>query len=109
MNCSTNNCSPIGEFGGQNRLLASAYEARIVEINADLLNQVEIEQMCGQMVVVRVSPEASDIVKAGDTILEVNGSQLLKESQLYSHSGEVQLKLILSDIYTAPMVIYGTY
>ena len=37
------------DFGSQNRLLASAYEARIVTVKAELLTQIGTEFICGNL------------------------------------------------------------
>ena len=44
-------------------------------------------------------------LKLGDTILELNGTPILDKAQFNELNGDVKLKLVLSDIYTAPMVL----
>ncbi|KAL7078100.1 hypothetical protein ACQ4LE_002568 [Meloidogyne hapla] len=84
-------------------LLASAYESRIVEIKPNLLEGLELEQICGQFVAVKVTPELSKIIRPGDTLIELDGQPFINKKQLYQPKGAVQLKLVLSDFYSAPM------
>uniref|UniRef100_A0A915EF48 Guanylate kinase-like domain-containing protein n=1 Tax=Ditylenchus dipsaci TaxID=166011 RepID=A0A915EF48_9BILA len=67
--------------------------------------------MCGEAVVMKVGQEVAKMIHPGDTILEVNGRPVHSKKQLYSivqkdgdsTSTTATLKLVLSDIYTAPM------
>ncbi|KAL3110965.1 hypothetical protein niasHT_017738 [Heterodera trifolii] len=92
---------------GYNRhLLASAYESRIAELpRPELLEQLELEQICGQLVVVGITPEATKLgIRPGDTLLELDGRSLQHVKQLHGLRGPGhQLKLVLSDLYSAPM------
>ncbi|KAI6178649.1 Guanylate kinase domain containing protein [Aphelenchoides besseyi] len=85
------------------RLLGLAYQARIVAIDSVELRKIEVEPICGEMVVTKVDPRISNIIHPGDTILEINGDPVLNESVLKTQNGFVKLKLVLSTIYTAPM------
>lgn len=59
----------------------------------------------GQLVAVKVTPELSKLIRPGDTLLELDGQPLTHQKQLHQPKGAVQLKLVLSDLYTAPMVL----
>jgi hypothetical protein len=104
------------------RLLASAYESRIVEVQPALLQGLELEQICGplftginlnhsslivnlgQLVAVKVTPELAPLIRPGDTLVELDGQPLTHRKQLHHPKGAVQLKLVLSDLFSAPMV-----
>ncbi|KAI6241434.1 26S proteasome non-ATPase regulatory subunit 7 [Aphelenchoides fujianensis] len=85
------------------RLLSLAFQARIVAVDAADLRKIEVESICGEMVVTKVDPKISSIVHPGDTILEVNGEPVQQKEDLQSQTGLTKLKLVLSTIYTAPM------
>uniref|UniRef100_A0A914MMI3 Uncharacterized protein n=1 Tax=Meloidogyne incognita TaxID=6306 RepID=A0A914MMI3_MELIC len=72
--------SPETEQLIQNKkhLLASAYESRIVEIQPNLLEGLEVEQICGQFVAVKVTPELSKFIRPGDTLVEMDSHLLIK-------------------------------
>nr|CAD2169283.1 unnamed protein product [Meloidogyne enterolobii] len=97
--------SPETEQLIQNKkhLLASAYESRIVEIQPNLLEGLEVEQICGQFVAVKVTPELSKFIRPGDTLVELDGQPFINKKQIYQPKGAVQIKLVLSDLYSAPM------
>ncbi|KAI3411038.1 hypothetical protein GPALN_003123 [Globodera pallida] len=93
-------------IGNNRHLLASAYESRIVEVpRPELLEQLELEQICDQLVVVGITPDASKLgIRPGDTLLELDGRRLTHVKQLHALRGPGhQLKLVLSDLYSAPM------
>lgn len=85
-------------------LLGPAYESRLISTRADVLKQIEVEFICGEMVVTKVAPSVSVVIKPGDTIQEINGKPVKTIKDLYSQLGEIQLKVVLSDLYNAPMV-----
>lgn len=85
-------------------LLGPAYESRLIKTRADLLKQIEVEFICSEMVVTKVTPAVSDTIKPGDTIQEINGRPARSLKDLYSQIGEIQIKVVLSDLYNAPMV-----
>jgi hypothetical protein len=86
------------------KLLGPAYQARIIALDAEELKRIEVEPICGELVVTKVDPRISNLVHPGDTILEINGEPLEHKSSLLAQTGCVKLKLVLSTIYTAPMV-----
>jgi guanylate kinase len=88
---------------GRLPLLGPAYESRLIKTRADLLKQIEVEFICGEMVVTTVTPSISDTIKPGDTIQEINGRPARTIKDLFSQIGDVQLKVVLSDLYNAPM------
>jgi hypothetical protein len=86
------------------KLLGPAYQARIIALDADELRKIEVEPIYGELVVTKVEPHISNLIHPGDSILEVNGEPLEHKSTLLTQTGCVKLKLVLSTIYTAPMV-----
>uniref|UniRef100_A0A7E4VP65 Guanylate kinase-like domain-containing protein n=1 Tax=Panagrellus redivivus TaxID=6233 RepID=A0A7E4VP65_PANRE len=88
---------------GHRPLLGAAYESRLVTVPAEQLKQLKVEFICGEMVVTNVAPEYSAVIKPGDTIQEVNGKPARTIKDLYAQVGSVQVKLVSSDLYTAPM------
>ena len=56
------------------------------------------------MVVTKVHPDVGGVINPGDTILEINGKPVKTKKDLYSQIGSVQVKLVVSDVYNAPMV-----
>lgn len=84
--------------------MGPAYQARIIALDAEELRKVETEPIHGEFVVVKVQPTISNLIHPGDSILEINGEPLEHKSTLLTQTGCVKLKLVLSTIYTAPMV-----
>uniref|UniRef100_A0AC34QRW3 PDZ domain-containing protein n=1 Tax=Panagrolaimus sp. JU765 TaxID=591449 RepID=A0AC34QRW3_9BILA len=83
-------------------LLGRAYEARLVDVRADQLKQLEVEQICGEMVVTKVHPDIAGTINPGDTLLEINGKPVKTRKDLFAQVGTVQAKVVIADVYNAP-------
>ncbi|VDM39636.1 unnamed protein product [Toxocara canis] len=89
-------------------LLAPAYESRLVTLKRHPFNEIDFDQLCGQIVVTRVRPdsELAKDIRAGDTIVEVNGQPVSEIRNLSALDGAVSLKLVPTPLYQAPSVFY---
>ncbi|MFH4979357.1 hypothetical protein AB6A40_006066 [Gnathostoma spinigerum] len=89
-------------------VLSSAYEARLVTLDASFASDIRCNRVGGQIVVTSVRPDSlvSKEIHAGDTIVEVNGRLVDNNFNFNELKGPTTLKLVPAPVHQTPAVFY---
>ncbi|CAD6196290.1 unnamed protein product [Caenorhabditis auriculariae] len=90
----------------QASILEPVYQARVVNIDAAHLAQVEVETISQKLVVTRVSPYAKHEIQPGDVISAVDGKPVNLRGDLENLTGRISLTLTPAAIHQAPSLFY---
>ncbi|CAJ0930238.1 unnamed protein product, partial [Mesorhabditis belari] len=88
------------------RQLGPVYQPRSVQVEAAQLKQIEVESIFGQLVVVKVHPDATHNIRPGDSITEIDGNPVTNLKDIENLRGHSTLTLTTSAIYRGPSIFY---